>query len=80
MGHYELAAGLPFLKKMDTECDIPFISANLRDAGTGELLFDPYVIIERTGLKIGIIGVTAMKPDTMKAVSADDYKLSLIHI
>jgi len=25
------------------------------------------------GLKIGIIGVTDMKPDTMKAVSADDY-------
>jgi len=74
VGHYELAAGLPFLKKMDTECDIPFISANLRDAGTGELLFDPYIIIERTGLKIGIVGVTAMKPDTMKAVSADDYK------
>ena len=47
VGHYELAAGLPFLKEMDTECDIPFISANLRDTGTGELLFDPYVEVRR---------------------------------
>ena len=73
VGHYELAAGLAFLKKMDNECNIPFISANLRDATTGKLLFDPYVIIERLDLKIGIVGVTDMKPDTMEAVSVDDY-------
>ena len=73
VGNYELVAGLQFLKKMDNACNIPFISSNLRDAATGELLFKPYVIIERNGLKLGIVGVTNMKPDTMKAVSADDY-------
>ena len=41
VGRYELIAGLEFLKKMDTKCNIPFVSGNLRDSMTGELLFEP---------------------------------------
>jgi len=73
IGSYELLSGLEFLKSVDEKCSIPFLSANLKDAATGELLFDPYIIIERNGLSIGIIGVTNLKPDTLKSVEATDF-------
>lgn len=73
VGKYELLAGLSFLKEQASATSIPFISANLRDAATGDLLFKPYIIVERGTLKIGIIGLTDMVPDTMKSVSSDDY-------
>ena len=73
IGNYELLAGLEFLKSVDDKCSIPFISANLKDPKTEKLLFDPYVIIERNGLKIGIIGVTNLKPDTLESVQSTDY-------
>ena len=71
--HYEMLGGLPFLKEMDTQFEIPFVSANLRDAITNELLFDPYVIKNKNGLEIGIIGVTNKVPDTSKTILADNY-------
>ena len=84
VGKYELLAGLSFLKEQASKTSIPFVSANLRDATTGELLFDPYVIIDRGTLKVGIIGLTNLVPDTMKTVTADDYlkagKASIIEI
>jgi len=73
VGKYELLAGLSFLKEQVSATSIPFISANLRDTATGELLFKPYIIVERGTLKIGIIGLTNMVPDTMKSVSSDNY-------
>jgi len=73
IGNYELLSGLEFLKSVDEKCSIPFLSANLKDAKTGELLFEPYIIIKRNGLSIGVIGVTNMKPDTLKSVEATDF-------
>jgi len=73
IGSYELLSGLEFLKSVDEKCSIPFLSANLKDAETGELLFEPYIIIERNGLSVGVIGVTNMKPDTLKSVEATDF-------
>ena len=73
IGHFEMLGGLPFLKGMDTQFEIPFVSANIRDAITNELLFDPYVIKNKNGLEIGIIGVTDKVPDTSKTILADNY-------
>ena len=73
IGHYEMLGGLPFLKEMDSQSDIPFVSANIRDAKTNELLFDPFIIISKNGLEIGIIGVTDKVPDTSKTILADDF-------
>jgi len=73
VGHFELANGLPFLLKIANTTDIPFISANLKDAKTNKLLFDPYIIIQRSGLKLGIIGLTDLVPDSVEGVVMDDY-------
>ena len=73
VGHYELAAGLPLLLGLIKTTSIPFISANLRDAHTDELLFDPYLMIQRDGLTFGIIGLTDLVPDSVDGVVVDDY-------
>jgi 2',3'-cyclic-nucleotide 2'-phosphodiesterase (5'-nucleotidase family) len=40
---------------------------------TNQLLFNPYIIIEREGLKIGVIGLTNLLPKTIKNIRANDY-------
>ena len=44
VGKYELLAGLSFLKEQVSDVSMPFISANLRDALTNDLLFKPHTI------------------------------------
>ena len=52
IGGYELAGGYDFLKDIASNSGVPMISANLRDIKTGELAFDPYVIVKRNKLKV----------------------------
>lgn len=73
IGQFELMGGRSFIHKMEREFSIPFISANLRDPQTKELVFKPYILVERGDLTIGITGVTNNLPDTSKAFYADDY-------
>lgn len=73
VGHYEVLNGLSFLREMEKTTDIPFISSNLKDSKSGELLFDPYIIFERGELKIGVIGATDLIPDTMKSIQSSDF-------
>ena len=73
VGKYETLVGLSFLRKMSKKVDIPFISANIRDYKTKQLIFKPYEIVERNNLKIGIIGLTNNLPDTCKSMIADNH-------
>ena len=73
VGHYEVLNGLNFLNSIIQDTEIPFISANLRDSKSKDLLFEPYKIFKRDGLKIGVVGVTSNLPDTSNAISADNY-------
>ena len=73
VGHYELSAGLEFLLESARRSTTPFISANLRDADTYKLLFEPYLLIQRQGLTIGVVGLTNLVPDTTSAVVMEDY-------
>ena len=73
VGNYELLAGLSFLKSVQKEFKAPFISANIKDSKSNELIFKPYTIIEKDNLKIGIIGLNNFYPDTIKSIIVDDY-------
>ena len=79
VGHYEMLNGLSYLKNISQKTDIPFISANLKDPSTNELIFEPYIILERGDLRIGVAGVTNQLPDTSKSMLADDYIESANH-
>ena len=79
VGHYEMLNGLSYLKNISQKTDIPFISANLKDPSTNELIFEPYIILEKGDLRIGVAGVTNQLPDTSKSMLADDYIESANH-
>ncbi len=53
----ELKLGLDVLLPVARDCPVPFVSANLRDAKTGALLFRESVVVKKGGMRVGITGV-----------------------
>ncbi|HDP77517.1 MAG TPA: bifunctional 2',3'-cyclic-nucleotide 2'-phosphodiesterase/3'-nucleotidase, partial [Mesotoga infera] len=63
IGNHEFNFGLEYLDLVIASADFPMISANLYNADTEELRYDPYVILEREVDEIPIrIGVIAFLP------------------
>ena len=59
IGNHEYNYGVPYLDSAVRQAKFPFLSANTyRVAPEGVHAFRPWMIIERAGLKIGIIGAT----------------------
>lgn len=58
IGANDFKAGLDFLKDITEDSPVNFISANLFDKRTNQLIFKPYHIIDRAGLKIAFIGLS----------------------
>jgi hypothetical protein len=57
LGEMDLNYGLDFLQEMASTHGLPFVNANVKDPETGELVFPPYVVVERAGLRFGITSV-----------------------
>ena len=76
VGKYELAGEVDILQKLTNKTKSNFISANLRDSNSGRLLFNPYRIIERNDITLGIIGLTDMISEEVDGVFQDDYIVS----
>jgi 2',3'-cyclic-nucleotide 2'-phosphodiesterase (5'-nucleotidase family) len=57
LGERDLNYGLPFLREMIEKHDLPFTNANVRDGKTGELILPEYLVVERSGIKYGIVSV-----------------------
>lgn len=57
LGERDLNYGFEFLERMIAEHGLPFTSANVRNAATGELLLPEYLIVERAGLRFGVVSV-----------------------
>ncbi len=72
IGGFDLAAGSEFISSLQKEVNIPFISANLVDENS-QLLFKPFTIIEKSGFKIGVTGVTNHIPNQIKNVKKLPY-------
>ena len=73
VGGFELAAGTAYLKQIVDSTEIPFISANIIDSKSGELLFPPHHIITEGGVTIGVIGLTNLIPTHIKDVKISDF-------
>ncbi len=76
VGQFELAAGLDTLMQIASETSIPFIPANLLDSVTEEPIFKPYTLIDRDGIKFGVIGLTDLVSDTIEQLIVDDYTIA----
>lgn len=57
-GNWEVVYGKAALLERAGEFRHPLIAANIRDAGTKELLFEPYIVRELDGVRIAVIGLT----------------------
>ena len=58
-GHWDFAYGPAKLEEINDGLNHPMLAANCYDEETDELVYPPYTIVERGGLKIGVIGLAA---------------------
>ncbi len=58
VGNHDIEAGPEVYLKVASEARYPYVGANIVDAVSGEPLTEPYVIIERNGLRIAVLGLT----------------------
>ncbi|MBH24919.1 MAG: hypothetical protein CMH57_10790 [Myxococcales bacterium] len=68
VGQYDLAMGHEALSALHARAKFPWLSANLRRAGTRGLLFKPFVTTSAAGMKIALVGLTqpGMSGDALK--------------
>ncbi|NQX47854.1 5'-nucleotidase C-terminal domain-containing protein [Paenibacillus tritici] len=57
LGNHEFNFGIELVERIKQELDFPVLAANVRDKA-GKLLAEPYVILERQGVRIAVIGLT----------------------
>ncbi len=57
-GNHEFNFGMDFVNRILGELEIPVLNANAVYKETGETLSAPYTVVERNGVKIGILGIT----------------------
>jgi len=54
----DFISGLDFIREIQKTAKFPFISANIADSATNQLLFQPYIIHKIGKKRFGIVGVT----------------------
>jgi 2',3'-cyclic-nucleotide 2'-phosphodiesterase (5'-nucleotidase family) len=73
IGDTDLGLGIEYLRNLQKNSKIPFLSANLKEKKTKKSVFKPYLIKEIEGIKIGILGLitTEISPNIKKELK--DY-------
>lgn len=77
-GNHEFNYGTERLLELADSLNFPVISANVRRNDNGDRLFDPYVIKELDGIRIGIFGLTTPEtaykthPNNVKSITFSD--------
>lgn len=56
LGEFDLNYGRAYLEEMIGKYELPFTNANVRDT-TGTLLLPEYLVVERGGIKFGVVSV-----------------------
>ncbi len=57
MGETDFALGLPFLLSLKSQARFSFLSANIVDSKTEKPIFEPYVVMEVQGIKVGLFSI-----------------------
>ncbi|HEV7902411.1 MAG TPA: metallophosphoesterase, partial [Pyrinomonadaceae bacterium] len=58
VGNHEYNFGLPVLQKARREANFPWLSANTYKRGTNETYYQPYLVKELQGVRVGVLGLT----------------------
>ncbi|HBE39958.1 MAG TPA: bifunctional metallophosphatase/5'-nucleotidase [Bacteroidales bacterium] len=56
-GNHDIEAGHPVYDRLVSEYNFPVLAANAVNILTGEPYFEPYVILEKSGIKIAVLGL-----------------------
>ncbi|MGD2247077.1 MAG: bifunctional metallophosphatase/5'-nucleotidase [Candidatus Methanofastidiosia archaeon] len=57
--HWEFAYGPEHFKAVVEQLEYPMLAINCYNEHTGDLVFDPFCIVERGGMRIGVTGIAA---------------------
>jgi len=77
IGSKDFALGLDYLLSLHERAKFPFVSANIKDS-TGQLLFDPFVIVNKDEVDIGFIGLSSVFQNS--ELQVDDPFFSLDNV
>ena len=55
-GHWEFTYGAQRVEELTKELKFPFLASNVKEATWGDEVFAPATVIERGGLRVGVIG------------------------
>jgi 2',3'-cyclic-nucleotide 2'-phosphodiesterase/3'-nucleotidase len=58
VGNHEYNFGLRVLEKARREANFPWLSANTYKKGTNETYYQPYLVKELNGVRVGVVGLT----------------------
>jgi 2',3'-cyclic-nucleotide 2'-phosphodiesterase/3'-nucleotidase len=58
VGNHEYNFGLVVLEKARREARFPWLSANTYHSGTGDTHYQPYIVKELNGVRVGVLGLT----------------------
>ena len=79
LGNHEFDRGKGFLEECIGAAAYPILCANIAEKATGELVRGvlPYVILERSGVKVGILGLTTeYTPYMIKYPAFEPYRVT----
>lgn len=57
MGNHDVEVSRPVFDRWAADCDFPILGANIIETDTGKPHFKPYVMFEREGVKIAVLGM-----------------------
>lgn len=58
VGNHDIEAGPRIYNELIDDFTFPWLSANIIDTRTGQPYFEPYTIIEKSGIKVAVLGLT----------------------
>ena len=57
MGNHDVEVSRPVFGRWAADCDFPILGANIIETDTGKPHFKPYVVFERGGIRIAVLGM-----------------------
>lgn len=78
LGNHEYNFGMEFLEKIINELEMPVLAANARYKD-GRDLGKPYIILEKQGIKIGILGITNPNAPRWDGEKVDDLEFDSVY-
>jgi len=57
VGNHDIETGPGVYRKVERESNFPWLAANAVSTTTGKPVFKPYVVLERSGIRIAVLGL-----------------------